>query len=125
MHDHVQRVMVPKQEGGLRAAFDEAHRRYTRCINFRNGWRGQIAVAGAASFPLPVTPKKGLDMLNFPHQAWLGFRGTVMAAKYSLLASEQRPLRSVASPIALSAHIDLRNCWSKTWHCITRHPERS
>jgi putative transposase len=42
MPNHVHLVMVPKHEDGLRAALGEAHRRYTRRINFRNGWRGHL-----------------------------------------------------------------------------------
>lgn len=42
MPNHVHLVMVPTNEDGLRAALGEAHRRYTRRINFRNGWRGHL-----------------------------------------------------------------------------------
>jgi len=42
MPNHVHFVMVPKHEDGLRAALGEAHRRYTRHINFRHGWRGHL-----------------------------------------------------------------------------------
>jgi putative transposase len=34
--------MVPDREDGLRCAIAEAHRRYTRMINFRQGWRGHL-----------------------------------------------------------------------------------
>ena len=42
MPNHVHLVMVPKVEDGLRATLGEAHRRYTRHINFRKGWRGHL-----------------------------------------------------------------------------------
>ena len=42
MPNHVHLVMVPGEEDGLRAALGEAHRRYTRHINFREGWRGHL-----------------------------------------------------------------------------------
>jgi len=42
MPNHVHLVMVPKHEDGLRATLGETHRRYTRNINFRNGWRGHL-----------------------------------------------------------------------------------
>ncbi len=42
MPNHVHLVMVPEEEDGLRAALGEAHRRYTRYINFREGWRGHL-----------------------------------------------------------------------------------
>lgn len=42
MPNHVHLVMVPKEEDCLRATLGEAHRRYTRHINFRKGWRGHL-----------------------------------------------------------------------------------
>jgi putative transposase len=42
MPNHVHLVMVPAEENGLRATLGEAHRRYTRYINFREGWRGHL-----------------------------------------------------------------------------------
>nr|WP_245232789.1 transposase [Thiorhodococcus minor] len=40
MPNHVHLILVPADELGLRDALGEAHRRYTRRINFREGWRG-------------------------------------------------------------------------------------
>ncbi len=42
MPNHVHLVMVPRHGDGLRCAIGEAHRRYTRRINFREGWRGHL-----------------------------------------------------------------------------------
>ena len=42
MPNHVHLILVPSSAGGLRAALGEAHRRYTRRINFREGWRGYL-----------------------------------------------------------------------------------
>jgi len=42
MPNHVHFVMVPAQEDGLRAAMADAHRRYTRAVNARQGWRGHL-----------------------------------------------------------------------------------
>ncbi|MEX2576253.1 MAG: transposase [Halofilum sp. (in: g-proteobacteria)] len=42
MPNHVHFVMVPSHEDGLRSAVADAHRRYTRSINFREGWRGHL-----------------------------------------------------------------------------------
>lgn len=42
MPNHVHLVIVPRQEDSLRQLFSEAHRRYTRLINFREGWRGHL-----------------------------------------------------------------------------------
>jgi len=40
MPNHVHLIAVPQTEDGLRRAIGEAHRRYTRRINFREKWRG-------------------------------------------------------------------------------------
>ena len=42
MPNHVHLVMVPGCKDGLRASIGEVHRRYTRRINFREGWRGHL-----------------------------------------------------------------------------------
>jgi len=42
MPNHVHFVMVPSRGDGLRAALADAHRRYTRRVNFRAGWRGHL-----------------------------------------------------------------------------------
>lgn len=42
MPNHVHFVIVPEHEGSLADLFKEAHRRYTRRINFRENWRGHL-----------------------------------------------------------------------------------
>jgi REP element-mobilizing transposase RayT len=42
MPNHVHLIAVPKSEDSLRRAIGEAHRRYTRRVNFREGWRGDF-----------------------------------------------------------------------------------
>ena len=42
MPNHVHLIMVPKDEDGLRCAVANAHRRYTRMINQRQGWNGHL-----------------------------------------------------------------------------------
>ncbi len=52
MPNHVHMVAVPESENGLRRAIGEAHRRYTRQVNFREGWRGHLWQGRFSSFPL-------------------------------------------------------------------------
>ena len=52
MPNHVHLILVPADEDGLRAALGEAHRRYTRRINFREGLRGYLWQGRFASFPM-------------------------------------------------------------------------
>src|SRR3984893_346773 len=42
MPNHVHLVLVPSEADGLRAALGETHRRYTRHVNLREGWRGYL-----------------------------------------------------------------------------------
>ncbi len=50
--NHVHLIVVPGGEDGLRRALGEAHRRYTRRINFREGWRGHLWQGRFASFAM-------------------------------------------------------------------------
>ena len=50
MPNHVHLIAVPAAEQSLRRAFGEAHRRYTRRINFREKWRGYLWQGRFASF---------------------------------------------------------------------------
>jgi putative transposase len=52
MPNHVHLIAVPEEEDGLRRAIGDAHRRYTRYVNFREGWRGHLWQGRFASFPL-------------------------------------------------------------------------
>src|SRR3990172_2582361 len=52
MPNHVHMIAVPETEEGLRNAIGEAHRRYTRHINFREGWRGHLWQGRFGSFPM-------------------------------------------------------------------------
>ncbi len=50
MPNHVYLIGVPESEEALRLAIGEAHRRYTRRINFREGWCGHLWQGRFASF---------------------------------------------------------------------------
>ncbi len=52
MPNHVHLIAVPQSVDGLRRAVGEAHRRYTRLVNFREGWRGHLWQGRFASFVL-------------------------------------------------------------------------
>lgn len=54
MPNHVHLIAVPETEEGLARAIGEAHRRYTRRIKFREGWRGYLWLERFASFPMDV-----------------------------------------------------------------------
>ncbi len=52
MPNHTHLIAVPSDETGLRMAIGEAHRRYTRHINIREGWKGHLWQERFASFPM-------------------------------------------------------------------------
>ncbi len=50
--NHVHLILVPADADGLRAPLGEAHRRYTRHVNVREGWRGRLWQGRLAAFPM-------------------------------------------------------------------------
>ena len=50
MPNQVHLIAVPSEAEGLGRAIGQAHRRYTRRINFRKGWRGHLWQGRFASF---------------------------------------------------------------------------
>lgn len=52
MPNHIHLIAVPEAEDGLAMAIGEAHRRYTRLINFREGWRGHLWQGRFSSYPM-------------------------------------------------------------------------
>jgi putative transposase len=52
MDNHVHLVVVPDSQESLACGLAETHRRYTRMINFREGWRGYLWAGRFKSYPL-------------------------------------------------------------------------
>ncbi len=52
MDTHVHLILVPAHADGLRATLGEAHRRYSRMVNRREGWRGYLFQGRFASYPM-------------------------------------------------------------------------
>jgi len=52
MTNHVHLIAVPDSESCLALGIGEAHRRYTRYVNFREGWRGYLFQGRFHSCPL-------------------------------------------------------------------------
>ena len=48
-------IAVPAGDDSLRLGIGEAHRRYSRIINFRENWRGHLWQARFSSFPMDET----------------------------------------------------------------------
>ena len=52
MPNHVHLILVPAEPNALRAALADAHRRYSRRINFAKGWTGYLWQGRFASYPM-------------------------------------------------------------------------
>jgi putative transposase len=52
MPNHVHLILVPPSPASLRAALADAHRRYSRRINFAKGWTGYLWQGRFASYPM-------------------------------------------------------------------------
>ncbi|MDQ6960961.1 MAG: transposase [Mariprofundaceae bacterium] len=52
MPNHVHLIVVPKSKESLARGIGEAHRRYTRHINFKKDWKGYLWQGRFASFPM-------------------------------------------------------------------------
>ena len=50
MPNHVHLIVVPSSQAGLARGLGEVHRRYTRAVNLRKGWRGYLWQGRFASF---------------------------------------------------------------------------
>ena len=61
MPNHVHLIAVPQSEDSLRRAIGEAHRRYTRGVNFREGWRGHLWQGRFASFDRMMISRNGAE----------------------------------------------------------------
>ncbi|MBU1107572.1 MAG: transposase [Candidatus Riflebacteria bacterium] len=52
MPNHVHLIAVPSDQQCLQKGIAEAHRRYSRMINFRENWRGHLWQGRFASYPM-------------------------------------------------------------------------
>ncbi|UNC93263.1 transposase [Candidatus Contubernalis alkaliaceticus] len=52
MPNHIHLIAVPPSKESLAGAIGEAHRRYTRWVNLRQGWSGHLWQGRFSSFPM-------------------------------------------------------------------------
>ncbi len=55
MPNHVHLIAVPSDQESLQKGISEAHRRYSRMVNFREEWRGHLWQGRFASYPMDDT----------------------------------------------------------------------
>ena len=75
MPNHVHLIAGPAEADGLRRAISEAHRRYTRRINLREGWRGHLCKQGGHVLTCNLLRKQGGHVLTC-NLLWLVASGT-------------------------------------------------
>lgn len=63
MTNHVHLLVVPSMVSSLAKGIGEAHKRYTRMINFRQGWRGYLFQG--RFFSCPVEPSHLLAVVRY------------------------------------------------------------
>lgn len=118
MDNHVHLVLVPEDGDGLRAALGEAHRRYTRHVNFREGWRGHLFQARFASYPMDDAHL--LAAVRYVENNPVAARITTRAEDWpwSSARSHLRGRRAKDDPLtdiaALAAHVP-------NWRAMLRH----
>ena len=72
MPNHVHLIVVPETKDGLNLAIGEAHRRYTRRINFREDWRWSSAAAHiTGKDDILVKTEPLLELANKPWKQFL------------------------------------------------------
>ena len=101
MPNYVHLILVPDEPAGLRAALAEAHRRYSRRVNFREGWRGYLWPNFLRSGPLRLgrdgrRPSAGVRALC---RTQSGARGARDAGRRLAVVECRRP-RSPHGPCA-------------------------
>jgi putative transposase len=63
MTNHVHLVAIPSTESSLARGIGEAHKSYTRMINFREGWKGFLFQG--RFFSCPVEPSRLLSVVRY------------------------------------------------------------
>jgi putative transposase len=118
MDNHVHLILVPETSDGLRAALAEAHRRYTRDVNFREGWRGYLFQGRFASYPMDdghlmaavryveLNPVAAGMVARAEDWPWSSARSHLAGSR-----ADDDPLTDVA---ALAAHVP-------NWQAMLRH----
>lgn len=118
MDNHVHLILVPKHADGLRAMLGEAHRRYTRHVNFREGWRGHLFQARFASYPMDDSHLMAAVRYVELNPVAAGMVAHAEDWRWSSARSHLAGKRAADDPLtdvaALSRHV-------RNWRALLRH----
>lgn len=109
MDNHIHLILVPETADGLRAALGEAHRRYTRHVNFREGWRGHLFQSRFASYPMDDAHLMAAVRYVENNPVAAGMVGAAQDWRWSSARSHIAARRAADDPLtdiaALGAHV--------------------
>ncbi len=100
MPNHVHLIAVPSTKESLKAAIGEAHRRYSRMINFREKWKGHLWQGRFASYVLDeahllacaryieMNPVKAKLVKDPTHWQWSSAKSHMTGSKDKLANSQ-------------------------------------
>ena len=118
MDNHVHLILVPQSEDGLRATLGEAHRRYTRHVNFREGWRGHLFQGRFASYPMDDAHLMAAVRYVELNPVAAGMVGRAGDWRWSSARSHLAGKRTADDPLtdvaALGSHV-------RNWRAMLRH----
>jgi putative transposase len=118
MDNHVHLILVPETADGLRAALGEAHRRYTRHVNAREGWTGYLFQGRFASYPMDDAHLMAAVRYVERNPVAAGLVAHAQDWRWSSARSHVAGRRVSGDPItnvaALGAHV-------RNWHAMLRH----
>ena len=105
MTNHVHLIAVPAADSSLAKGIGEAHKRYTRMINFREGWRGYLFQG--RFFSCPVEPSGLIAVVRYvlrnPVRAGLvdeAWRYPWSSARWLVGSTNSDPLVGDLGPLA-------------------------
>lgn len=100
MDNHVHFIAVPSDAGGLRSAFGEAHRMYSRSVNLRENWRGYLFQGRFISYPMDehhtyvavryveCNPVRAKMVLRPEYYAWSSARAHIFGLPDPVLSAD-------------------------------------
>ena len=118
MDNHIHLILVPEDADGLRAALAEAHRRYTRSVNLREGWSGHLFQSRFASYPMDDAHLMAAVRYVERNPVAAGLVRVAGEWRWSSAASHLAGKRAADDPLtdvaALGAHVS-------NWRALLKH----
>jgi putative transposase len=118
MDNHVHLILLPKSGDGLRRALAESHRRYTRHVNFREGWRGHLFQARFASYPMAGAHLLAAIRYVENNPVAAGMVGRAEDWRWSSAKTHADGTRAAADPLTDLSALSLQ---VRNWRAMLKH----